>query len=281
MWILRVEELEQRHLLSGCFPHSIAPARRDQNGGTAWMAPELNPDFHSPLGGSGRFDPGPRLGPAEGLFHPAPSALIQAPIIRIPSNDVDVPKPGSFGGGLESLSTVVTIRDSSIDRGGQSMGGARLGLSPIPAFVTALTALPSTFATTTVLSLQTKGRVEEGIVAGPIVPPANRPSSDSVNPDGGKKPDPVNIKPRSALHPPLAFLTSAVDVARLSRGFKQFLQGFERSVEQVSETDGLRTWIVVGVAAAVACELARRQLRRHSADTQQHLDAARATVISN
>jgi hypothetical protein len=287
MWILHVEELEQRHLLSGGFAHPMGPTPRDHSTGTALMAPDLNPDFHNSLGGPGRFDSGPRrpafptFGPADGLFQPAPTVPVRTPIIRLPSSDGGGPRPDSLGAGVETLSTLAPFKEPAADRGGPPVVAGRLNLAATPAFLNGSAALPSALATTTTLSFaQAKGRIEEGIVAPPIVPPANRPSGESVNADGGKNSDAVKSRPVSAGHPTLAFITSAVDVARLSRGFRNFLDGIERSAESVSETDGLRTWIVAGVAAAVACELARRQLRRHSADTNQRFEPIRITVTS-
>jgi hypothetical protein len=287
MSILRVEELEQRHLLSSGFTHRMIPMPRNHSGGTAWMAPNLDAAFHSPPEGPGHFGPGPRQigvlnsGPPEGLFQSPTSAPIRTPNIGFPSNEAEPPKPISFGMALESLSTTAPVRDLSTDRGGPPTVAARFNFSPTPAMLNAFMTLPSAVATTTAVNFgQTKGRLEEGIVAPPIVGPANRPSGEQINSNSGKNSEVVKVRTDSAVPPPLAFITSAVDIARLSRGFKQFLDGIERTAERVSESDGLRTWIAAGAVAAIACELARRQLRRHSADTQRRLEPARITLSS-
>jgi hypothetical protein len=55
------------------------------------------------------------------------------------------------------------------------------------------------------------------------------------------------------------------DPAVLERGMQQFLERLERLAPTLGgeqEQRGLAPWVVAAAAAAVACELARRQLRR-------------------
>jgi len=56
-----------------------------------------------------------------------------------------------------------------------------------------------------------------------------------------------------------------LDVAALEQGMKHFLGQLQRMGEDLTAKHGgtgLGIWIVAGTAAAAACELARRQLRR-------------------
>jgi hypothetical protein len=56
---------------------------------------------------------------------------------------------------------------------------------------------------------------------------------------------------------------SAADLSALGRGLEQFLGRIERAGQElVVEGDGLRPWLVASAAAATACEIARRQLKR-------------------
>jgi hypothetical protein len=62
----------------------------------------------------------------------------------------------------------------------------------------------------------------------------------------------------------LAFLPS-LDLAGLEQGIQQFLDQLERVGERLlgdGDGGGLGVWLAAGVAAAVACEIGRRQLRR-------------------
>jgi hypothetical protein len=77
--------------------------------------------------------------------------------------------------------------------------------------------------------------------------------------------DPVEAKPSeqpSAL-PALLSAMPAVDMTVLGRGLDQFMHRLERAGEQlVGDGEGLRPWLVAAAAAATACEIARRQMRR-------------------
>jgi hypothetical protein len=53
------------------------------------------------------------------------------------------------------------------------------------------------------------------------------------------------------------------DLSALGRELEQFLARIERAGEElIVEGDGLRPWLIAGAAAATACEIARRQLKR-------------------
>jgi hypothetical protein len=54
-----------------------------------------------------------------------------------------------------------------------------------------------------------------------------------------------------------------IDLAALGRNLQQFVSQLEHVGEElVGPGDGLRPWIIAGAAAATACEIARRQLKK-------------------
>lgn len=68
--------------------------------------------------------------------------------------------------------------------------------------------------------------------------------------------------------PPLVGVMSGIPtvaLATLEQGVREFVERIERDAERVAEEGmaaGLSPWVVAGAAAALACELARRQVRR-------------------
>ena len=80
-----------------------------------------------------------------------------------------------------------------------------------------------------------------------------------------KAQDPVEAKPSeqpSAL-PALLSAMPVVDLTVVGRGLDQFMHRLERAGEKlVGDGEGLRPWLVAAAAAATACEIARRQMRR-------------------
>jgi hypothetical protein len=123
-----------------------------------------------------------------------------------------------------------------------------------PAFVAPRFATP-------ILTGPTTGRTGDVLVPTPPITPPNPGGGGAVVETEAKvetppaKPGPV---------PMLLSILPTVEIAGFSRGIRQFLSGVKSAAVKVAEeASGLREWIVAGVAAAAACEIARRQLRRN------------------
>ena len=122
-----------------------------------------------------------------------------------------------------------------------------------PAFVAPRFATP-------ILTGPTSGRTGELIVAPPAIVPPN-PGGGGAVVETETKGETAPAKPGPV--PMLLSILPTVEIAGFSRGIRQFLSGVKSAAAKVTEeASGLREWIVAGVAAAAACEVARRQLRR-------------------
>jgi hypothetical protein len=109
------------------------------------------------------------------------------------------------------------------------------------------------------------GRTADGMAlavpapAQPLATPAGGGAQAAV-PESAEPPLAPEETPAAA--PVLAPLAT-IDMASLGRGLGQFLHQIEKVGEElVGDGDGLRPWLIAGAAAATACEIARRQLRR-------------------
>jgi hypothetical protein len=294
MSILRVEELEQRHLLSGGLLHTATPVPLDRSGAMAWTLPSTGTAPVNSRDCPGHSDPGAgqfgsfenqNLGSLEGVVQVPIVSFARNQVVPLPTNNPEGPDAGHGGARQNSLSFIPAVREPSADHGSNvPMVEARASPFQSPALVGALASIPSAIelSTTSALSFgQKKVRSQEVFLAPPIVPPSNRtPGPPASAASASRRSEAGGGKPDSPIRPSLVSIVSAVDVARLTRGFNEFLESVERTAERVAESDGLRPWIVAGAAAAVACELARRQLRRHAAATQPQFELARITVSS-
>jgi hypothetical protein len=107
------------------------------------------------------------------------------------------------------------------------------------------------------------GRTADGMAM--AVPAPAAPLNTST---GGAMPvaetaEPPLAQPESPQAAPVLAPLATIDVAALGRGLGNFLHEIEKVGEElVGDGDGLRPWLVAGAAAATACEIARRQLKR-------------------
>ena len=283
MSILRVEELEQRHLLSGGIFRSAAPAPPfEDGGGSARIGPPpAGMQFGGPHLGPGRFDPGPsQFGPPAGEnfgpFHDGnttngPSGAIS--VVRFPNGGIEaIPGGQTSARLLDSVSSIAAVGAPLIDRGaGAATVAARIAVpSQTPVLLSVLATVPNFITPHIGVSLnsgRTTGLNGESTVVGPLTPRTVTPSSGSaafVPPAASSDPKDRGTKLIRPIGPGLLSMLPGVDLPGLSRGLREFLNGIERSAENlIDDGDSLRPWIVAGAAAVVASEIARRQLRRH------------------
>jgi hypothetical protein len=107
------------------------------------------------------------------------------------------------------------------------------------------------------------GRTADGMAMAVPVPAAtlNTPAGGAL--PTAETAEPPLAQPEQPQAAPVLTPLAAIDVAALGRGLGQFLHQIEKVGEElVGDGDGLRPWLVAGAAAATACEIARRQLKR-------------------
>jgi hypothetical protein len=280
MAILRVEELEQRHLLSGGFFRSAAPAPSYDHGGwAAWFSPPpMDMQIGGPRDGYGRqFGPpaGEYSGPLRDGGRATNGPLEAGPVVRLSNSVIEAAPEGQNVARLaDSRATLPVVDAPNPDRGANAATAtARFTVSSqTPLLLSVLATVPSVVTPRIGVSLSpgsTTGFGGEGTGVVPATTRSVTPNSGSAvidSPAAGTLPKDRNSKSFPPIGPGLLSILPGVDLQSLSRGLREFLARIERSAEHlVEDGDGIRPWIMAGAAAVVASEIARRQLRRHGA----------------
>lgn len=271
--ILRVEELEQRQTPSA----GIAPP-----------VPRWNLDPPP-----GMFSAGPAMGGNIELHGPRDFvAPLRMPIfvtLAVPggrgqrveffggadqsSTRFDAGQPASQGTAIPSgeTGTSIAIRSS---RPAQSMAG----INSADAMAVAMIAPRAQLAPA---GSANGAREPEGIP----LPPAERPSAPGagsgaeIEPGnlGGKSPS-ASVVPSLPQARALAAMPAA-SLAAIHRGMQELIGGLDSAARQIfMDDDGLREWILAGAAVVAACEIARRQARRHVLTAEPIVDLPPTTV---
>jgi hypothetical protein len=289
---LRLEELEQRDLLSGGYfgppmrgPQSMGGFRESPFG---MERPTMN-DIGGPrqVEMSGAMNNGPAwtmAAQSDPTFEaPAVEVVEVIIIVRTPDHDTTVTVGGS---NTPAIST----------SGGDMTASAGMPKTPVktpdtyvtptdaPAVHAAAVVANRITPTTTPFMLVPATNAFSGDVQGPVAAQVlNRPINlaDSFaartgamgplltpgNSGTAAPPQTVEVaspvEPPAPAAPPVVSTLDAVDLSALGRELGHFLQRIERVGEElVGDGEGLRPWIVAGAAAATAAEIARRQFKR-------------------
>lgn len=269
MPILRVEELEQRRVLSGGLSHATAPAHPTDYNGSSLQASSggfadagrLTINFGSPSSDATTI-----VLLVGNSFRPMFVIAIETIVfVHMPAGAPDAPTIANMDPGRASaaLSAVPVNADVPPILNANSTAQALKAVAQQPALTNTAPVTPAFVAprfATPILTGPTSGRTGELIVPTPSIVPPNPGGGGGVVETEAKvetapaKPGPV---------PMLLSILPTVEIAGFSRGIRQFLSGVKAAAAKVTEeASGLREWIVAGVAAAAACEIARRQLRR-------------------
>lgn len=277
MPILRVEELEQRRVLSGGISHTSAPAHpTDYNGSSLSALPTaMNPSGASADVGRLTINFGSLSSDAVTIFvlgsinsfRPMFVIAVETIVfVHMPTSAPDAPSignvdpgraPAALAAGSVNADAPSVLNANSIAQGLRAAAQQPGLANPIPvtpAFVAPRFATP-------ILTGPTGGRTGDVLVPTPPITPPNPGGGGTVVETEAKVETPL-AKPGPV--PMLLSILPTVEIAGFSRGIRQFLSGVKSAAVKVAEeASGLREWIAAGVAAAAACEIARRQLRRN------------------
>jgi hypothetical protein len=293
---LRLEELEQRDLLNAAY-HVPPPAPRGAD-----VHPTFGierPAFADLGGGLGRAEfaglqsslfseVSSRSFDGETLIIVQPSEIVVVVVsVQMPAQQDGNPPPSSYdNGGSSTAATppVATPKPAPHENAPSptpTPSVADLSSSRTPAAVTAARTTPQTTPFTLVPStnvlapssdtshpsnvflLQGLHGVSPFIGAGPASLGPIAPPSGSEVPPAAESVEPPQAQPAPAELPGVLAALSSGDLSALGRGLGQFLNRLEKAGEElVGDGDGLRPWLIAGAAAATACEIARRQLKR-------------------
>jgi hypothetical protein len=298
---LRLEELEQRDLLNAAY-HVPPPAPREFGDVRANWDMERSTLAHLNNQDSARVDSvSPRSSIVletssrsffdGGSFLIVPAREIVVVVISIQMPDQNGGGTQSDGGGADSGGTVTTpapvprpmvkvptpsapetttstVADLSGIRAQAAAAAAPRPASQTtpfvlvpPASVPALVADPHG---TVAIAANQNYHGLNGIIPGSPATAFPATSGGAIVEDpSGETVEPPPAQPEPAALPGVLSALSTGDLTALGRELGQFLNRIEKAGEElVGDGDGLRPWLIAGAAAATACEIARRQLKR-------------------
>jgi hypothetical protein len=272
---LRVEELEPRLLLNGTnFSLRPPPSQPSAAGTFTARVADCSPfatfggDHAGPVGQGRPGEGGAEIGPSRSIA-PDTYAILSTP-----------PKPANSHCGAHEASAEA-VPGTLPELANPQPPPPHEGLVGVPAFrvvVLVLSAAQSrpqlsspSFAETSAATVQDGEQAEDG----PMLVPPSRPEEGLLLPpgfaetppttaqDGGQAEDgPVLPSPQV---PGVLTVLPPLDLTAVQLGMHQFLDQMERMGQRLvrhRDGTGLYLWIVAEATAAMACEIARRQLRR-------------------
>jgi hypothetical protein len=293
MPLLRMEELEPRRLLNGAGfdpPPSPHPPSPDAHGAQMGEPPPSDGGDHSPpggpTGGPSGYDPLPGHFDGTGPQTHGSTSFEMVVIIytvRSPDAHETAARPSS---------------DFSDSSNGQSVGrtpasepvtdihGNNSPAAPVAAPTVTRPSGQTPFMLASLAASVAPAAEGQGVI---ILGPMVRMLHDDVGPAaapavatspgttaGANVPLPIPIdEPAPAPSAASTILPAALtalpplDLSALEQGLKQFLDRIEaagRDLVGEGDGSGLGPWVIAGTAAVVACEVARRQLRRQTGD---------------